>query len=336
MKKHIGLVSGCVAAMCILFALAAPGARAADYDKVTLSLGDVGPANPDNLLYQYSEKFKALVEERSGGRITINHHSNAELGGERDMIEGVTLGTVDMTFVASSSVGNFVKEAQIFDFPFLFRDFDHVEAVMRTDIAKGLAETIEKTAGVKFMSWGVNGFRYLCNSLRPVRHPDDMKGLKLRTIENQIHMEFFTALGASPTPMSAGELYTALQQKTVDGMDGPLAWIVPAKFWEVQKYISETRHLYAPSVCLMDLNRFNGLSKDTRELLLRCAEEAADYQLNWCREIDATLFGEVQKLGMEMTNAKDLDLDAFRARSQVVYDRHPEYKEIAEKIMAVK
>lgn len=304
--------------------------------EVTLILGNAAPASEVNHMYQYCQKFKELVEEKSEGRIAIEVHPNGELGGERDLVEGVQLGTVDICFVASAPLGNFVTDTLAFDFPFLFRDFDHVEKVMGGEIGTDIANQIEEQAKVKFLSWGVNGFRHFCNNVKPVKSPEDMKGMKVRTMENKIHMETFTALGTDPTPMGTGELYTALQQGTVDGMEGPLTWILPSKYNEVQKYLSLTGHFYAPSAALMNQDKYNALPEADRTLLDECAKEAEQYQLQFCIDIDKQMAEDAKEAGMEVIPKEELDMDAFYAAAQSVYDAHPEYSGILEKIKNVK
>ena len=193
-------------------------------------------------------------------------------------------------------------------------------------------ELVEEKVGVKFLSWGVNGFRHFCNNIRPVKSPEDIRGLKVRTMENKIHMEAFSALGADPTPMGTGELYTALQQGTVDGMEGPLTWILPSKYNEVQKYMSLTSHFYAPSAALMNQAKFDGLPEDVRTILEESAEEAESYQLQFCRDIDKQMAEEAAEAGMEVIPESELDMDGFREAVQGVYDAHPEYAQILQKI----
>ena len=179
-------------------------------ETTTFVLGNAAPLSEDNQLYQWCEEFKRLVSEATGGQIVIENHYASELGGERDLFEGVQLGTVDICIIANGPVGNFVPDVLAFDFPFLFRDFDHVTKAFEGEIGDRLSASIEEKANVVMLDWAINGFRQLTNSVHPVEHPSDLKGMKVRTMENQIHMESFAAMGADPTPMSGSELYTAL------------------------------------------------------------------------------------------------------------------------------
>lgn len=302
-------------------------------EPVTFIMGTACPVSEDNQLYQWCEKFKALVEEATDGQIIIeNHHAN-ELGGERDLFEGVQLGTVDLCMISNGPVGNFVPEVMAFDFPFLFTDFDHVSAVFEGEIGDRLKAKIEETADVVMLDWAINGFRQLNNSKRPVVHPSDLKGMKVRTMENTIHMETFAAMGADPTPMNGSELYTALQQGTVDAMESPLTYIIPSKFYEVTSYLSITNHFYAPSVITMNKDKFNGLSAEQQAILLDCAEQASAYQKEFCLKMDSKLAEEAATLhGMEVVTT---NIDEFREATKSVYDNHPEYADILAEIQAL-
>lgn len=306
----------------------------ASTEPITFVLGNAAPVSEDNQLYQWCEEFKRLVSEATDGQIIIENHYASELGGERDLFEGVQLGTVDICIIANGPVGNFVPDVLAFDFPFLFRDYDHVTKVFDGEIGDRLSDSIEEKAGVVMLDWAINGFRQLVNSVRPVEHPEDLEGMKVRTMENQIHMETFSALGADPTPMNGSELYTALQQGIVDAMESPLTYIIPSKFYEVQDYLSMTNHFYSPSVVAMNKDKFAALSQEQQEIMLNCAEQATEYQTEFCLTMDEKLADEAATVhGMEVVYT---DMDEFRAATQVVYDNHPEYADILAEISAVK
>lgn len=301
---------------------------------ITFVMGNAAPVSEDNQLYQWCEEFKRLVSEATDGQIVIENHYASELGGERDLFEGVQLGTVDMCIIANGPVGNFVPDVLAFDFPFLFRDYDHVTKVFDGEIGDRLSASIEEKAGVVMLDWAINGFRQLVNSVRPVEHPSDLEGMKVRTMENQIHMETFAALGADPTPMNGSELYTALQQGIVDAMESPLTYIIPSKFYEVQDYLSMTNHFYSPSVVAMNKAKFEALTPEQQEIMLSCAEQATAYQTEFCLSMDEKLADEAANIhGMEVVYT---DMEEFREATQVVYDNHPEYAEILAEISAVK
>ena len=155
------------------------------------------------------------------------------------------LGTQELTFTSTGPVPNFVPEARILDIPFLFRDKAHARAVLDGPIGQDMLKTFE-SKGFKALAWGENGVRHMTNSKRAVNGPDDLKGLKMRTMENPVHVAAYKGLGIVTTPMAFPEVFTALQQGTVDGQENPLSVIMAAKFDQVQKHLSLTGHVYSP------------------------------------------------------------------------------------------
>ncbi len=172
--------------------------------------------------------FAKEVEQRTNGRYRFQTFYNGALGGERESIEAVQLGTQEMTFCTSGAIPNFVPETKIVDVPFLFRDKAHARAVFDGPIGEELAKKFE-AKGFKALAWADNGVRHITNSKRDVKTPDDQKGLKLRTMENPVHIAAYKSLGIMPTPMPWPEVFTALQQGTVDGQENPLSVILSQK-----------------------------------------------------------------------------------------------------------
>ena len=310
-------------------------ALAAEFPKAKLVIGTAGPSSEDNHLYQFCEKMKKDVAAKSGGNIVIEPHYNGALGNERDLLEGVQLGTVDMCIVSSGPLGNFVRSTLAFDFPFLFRDWEHVDKVFQGEIGAAMAKEVEDKSGMKVLIWAVNGFRQLTNSKRAIKAPADLAGLKIRTMENKIHMATFAALGADPTPMSTGELYTSLQQGTVDGMESPLSYILPSKFTEVQKFMSLTNHFYAPSIVVINQGRFSAFPEHVQKMLLETARDAYVFQLDFSRNIDKKMVEAALAQGVEVTPTDQLDMDGFREKTKKVYADNPEFADIIKKIQNV-
>jgi tripartite ATP-independent transporter DctP family solute receptor len=185
------------------------------------------------------DTFAREVEKRTSGRIKVQPFYSGSLGGERESIEAVQLGTHELTFTSTGPVPNFVPETRILDIPFLFRDKPHARAVLDGPIGQDLLTKFE-TKGMKALAWGENGVRHMTNSKRAVNGPDDLKGLKMRTMENPVHIAAYKNFGIVPTPMAFPEVFTALQQGTVDGQENPLSVIMAAKFEQVQKHLSLT------------------------------------------------------------------------------------------------
>jgi TRAP-type transport system periplasmic protein len=206
------------------------------------------------------DAFAKEVETRTKGRIKVQPFYSGSLGGERESIEAVQLGTQELTFTSTGPVPNFVPEARILDVPFLFRDKAHARLVLDGAIGAEMLAKFE-AKGFKALAWGENGIRHMTNSKRSVVNPEDLKGLKMRTMENPVHIAAYKGFGIVTTPMAFPEVFTALQQGTVDGQENPLSVIMAAKFDQVQKHLSLTGHVYSPAIFLMNKAAFDKLLK---------------------------------------------------------------------------
>lgn len=304
-------------------------------DNITIVLGHGGTVSDSNHLHQYSMKFKEELERLSEGKVSVEIHGGGALGGERDLVEGVQLGTLDMTIISSGPLGNFVPESNVLDFPFLFRSFEHADKVVTGEIGQKIDAALENI-GIQPISWASNGYRHMLNSVRPIRHPDDLKGLKMRTMENKIHIDSFQALGTDPTPMSSTELFTALQQGVVDGMESPLTWVIPSRFHEVQPYMSLSFHFYSPSPVLMNKATFDGFPQEIQDAVLEAGELAKQHQITFMEEIEAVLIQEAVDYGTQIVRPEDFDTEAFVAASEPVYEAYEdEYGALIRQIQAV-
>ena len=240
---------------------------------VTLKLGHI--AEPENPYGQGADHFAKLVKERSNGEIIIQVYPSSQLGNQRDLVEGLTFGTVDMTLTGTAVLGNFVPEVSIFDLPFLFRDVQHAYKALDT-VGMELCKKGEARGMITLAIWE-NGIRHMTNNARPIVKPEDMKGLKFRVMEQPVYIEMMKALGASPTPMAMSELYTALQKGVIDGQENPLAHIATKRFYEVQKYISLTGHTYAPELVMISAIAWKKLTPEQQALLRKAAEDTRDW-----------------------------------------------------------
>ena len=255
--------------------------------------------------------FAKEVEQRTNGRYRFQTFYNGALGGERESIEAVQLGTQEMTFCTSGAIPNFVPETKIVDVPFLFRDKAHARAVFDGPIGEELAKKFE-AKGFKALAWADNGVRHITNSKRDVKTPDDLKGLKLRTMENPVHIAAYKSLGIMPTPMPWPEVFTALQQGTVDGQENPLPVIMSAKFSQVQKHLSLTGHVYSPCIFVMNKGSFDKLSAADKTAFLDAAKVAAKANRDRVDQDDANGVKELRAQGM--TVIEDLDKAKFVAQ----------------------
>jgi TRAP-type transport system periplasmic protein len=250
------------------------------------------------------DTFAKEVEKRTQGRYKIQTFYSGSLGGERESIEAVQLGTQELTFTSTGPVPNFVPEARILDIPFLFRDKSHARAVLDGPIGQDMLTKFEPK-GFKALAWGENGVRHMTNSKRAVNSPDDLKGLKMRTMENPVHVAAYKGFGIVPTPMAFPEVFTALQQGTVDGQENPLSVIMAAKFDQVQKHLSLTGHVYSPAIFLMSKAVFDKLSAADKTAFLESAKEAAKANRARVDEDDAKGVAELKSKGMSVVENVD-------------------------------
>lgn len=256
------------------------------------------------------------LTELSGGEWTIKQFPANALGGEREMVEGAQIGTVDLVITSTGPVGNFVPDTLITDIPFLFRDYEHAHAVLDGPIGQEILDQFPNH-GLVALAWGENGFRNLTNSKVAARTPADVEGMKIRTMENQVHMAAFRGLGALPTPMAFPELFTALQQGTVDGQENPIGVILSAKFSQVQKYLSLTNHVYSPALIIMSPAVWDGLSEEEKGWFEEAAAAGAE-AMRAKAETDARDgIAELESQGM--TVVQDVDRAAFEKALEPVF-----------------
>ena len=250
------------------------------------------------------DTFAKEVEKRTAGRYKVQPFYSGSLGGERESIEAVQLGTQELAFSSSGPVPNFVPETKILDIPFLFRDKAHARAVLDGPIGQDLLAKFD-SKGFKALAWAENGIRHMTNSKRAVNAPEDLKGLKMRTMENPVHVAAYKGLGIVTTPMAFPEVFTALQQGTVDGQENPLSVIMASKFDQVQKYLTLTGHVYSPAIFLMNKASFDKLSAADKQAFLEAAKEGVKANRARVDEDDAKGVAELRGKGMNVVETVD-------------------------------
>lgn len=284
----------------IIFALFAVLALSpASHAKIILKCGT--STQPTHIYNQAAEYFAKIVAERTGGEIEVQVFPAAQLGSERDMVEGLQLGSLEMTLTSTGPMGNFVPQVKLFNLPFLFKDRESCYRVLDGEIGTQIADRFLKV-GIRSLGWYENGFRNVTNSKRAINSPADMDGLKIRVMEDDVFILTMKALGASPLPMAFGELYTALEQKIVDAQENPLAVIHSSRFFEVQKYLAMTGHFYSPAVLLISEITWKTLSPEHQKILTDAAAEARDYERKISMEADQNLEAACKQEGMTVTH----------------------------------
>ncbi|MGP9685576.1 TRAP transporter substrate-binding protein [Halomonas sp. AOP25-F1-15] len=265
-----------------------------------------------------SRAFKETLERLSDGEFTVSDHPSGSLGGERAMIEGLQIGTVDVVITSTGPLGNFVPETYVLDLPFLFTSYEQARCVLDGEIGQELLDKMGEHDLVG-LSWSENGFRHITNSQRAIAAPEDVSGLKIRTMENRIHQQAFEGLGASPTPMAMPELFTALQQGTVDGQENPIAVIVASNLYEVQDQLSLTGHVYSPAILLGSPVLLDGLSDEEREWFDEAAQAATVATRAEVSRLEEEGVAFLQEHGMTVTD--NIDPAPFQEAVEDVYAR---------------
>ena len=263
-------------------------------------------------------KFKELVEAGSKGGITVTVYPNAKLGDERNLLESMRMGVVDSAIITGGPIINFMPQFGVFDLPFLFSTPEQAYKVLDGEIGKKMLADMDKI-GWKGLAYGERGFRNLTNSRKPVVKPDDMKGLKIRLMQNPVYVDSFKALGANAVPMAWTEALTALQQGTIDGQENPLNVIYSFNLYESQKHLALTRHAYAPNVIMMSRKTWEKLSPEHQKLVQESAQAAAEYNRAYDNQKEAEWLQFLKDKGMQVT---DPDVAAFREAVKPVYEKY--------------
>ena len=268
MKKRVALYA---VACCITLISALVFCPQAFSQQITMRLAHVtAPSHPYTSMAQ---KLADLVKSKSGGSMVITVHPAAQLGGERDILEGLQVGTVDLSICSLGVAASFIPELNVMNLPFLFRDAKHYTEVANGPIGKRLLKAVEPK---RMVGLGIFApvFRVPMNAVRPITSPADFKGLRMRLMEVPLHIDTYTALGASPVPIPFGELYTALQLKTVDGNENAPATLYSERFYEVQKYVSLLPVFSNGAILLMSQATWNKLSPQQREIVVSSVPDA--------------------------------------------------------------
>lgn len=319
--------------LCFFIALAVTPSSSA-LAKTTLKLAVVTP--PHHAYAVGAKEFARLVNEGTHGEVLIKVYPSGQLGkGERELLEGLQLGTIDLAVTATGPVSNFCPNMGVVDLPFLFKGPEHVDKVLDGLIGRGLLDDLQ-SAGIKGLAFFENGFRNFTNSRRRLRKPEDFVGLKFRTMENPIHLASVRQLGAQAVPMSWGEVYTSLQTKVIDGQENPIAIIHAYKLSEVQKYLSLTGHFYSPAPLSMSLKRFNRLEPAWQKLFLETALKAAAFERKIIRDNEAKQLRDLKAQEMVVdTVDKSLFVEAMAPVYEKFSQEHPDWKAILKKIRSI-
>ncbi|WP_321337742.1 DctP family TRAP transporter solute-binding subunit [uncultured Cohaesibacter sp.] len=245
-------------------------------------------------------EFKRIVEEKTNGALEVKHFPDNQLGNDRVITESTIFGDIDIGVSSTSPLATLFPDLYAFDAPFLFLSPKDAYAKLDGETGQAILKTLEKK-GLKGLAFWENGFRNFTNSKKAVAEPSDLDGMKIRTMENDVHLAAWRALGANPTPMAFSELFTALQQGTVDGQENPLGIIDGNRFQEVQSNVSLTQHVYTPYLVFMNLDKFNSLSKEQQDIITAAAKETTTFQRKRSQELEKEILVRIKKDGVTVT-----------------------------------
>ena len=273
---------------------------------------------PDSHYGVAAKKFEEVVKAETGDAFDFKHFPSSGLGGEREVIEGLQIGTIEATIVSSGTLANFVPETGVFDIPFLFNGFDHARAVLDGEIGQDILAKFDNV-GLHGLAWGEQGFRHITNNRNAIHTPADVAGLKLRTMENPVHLAAFNAMGAAPTPMAWPEVVSSLQQGVIDGQENPLSVIVSVKLNEVQKYLTLSGHVYSPAMLLVSKPFWDGLDDAQKAAFEKAATEAAAEMRGYVDNVETTGVETLKERGMEVNALSAEEKAAFQESIAAAY-----------------
>ena len=305
-KTFISLVAAAAAAL----AFAAPVAARAETE---LKLGHVG--EPGSLFQISADEYARRVNEKLKGKVKIVTYGSSQLGGDKEMIQKLKLGTLDMA-IPSTVMSSEVDLFGIFELPYMVKNRDHMKRIEKEVFWPALAPAAEKK-GLHVLAVWENGYRHITNNKHPIKEPGDLQGIKLRVPGGKWRVKMFQTYGANPSPMKFSELFTALQTGVMDGQENPFTQIYSAKFQEVQKFLSLTGHVYTPAYATVGAKKWASLPADVRSTLEAVAKETQAFVYEKAAKDEADLLGKLKSGGMQVNTPNK---NAFIAASKPVYD----------------
>jgi TRAP-type transport system periplasmic protein len=296
-----------------LLAAATLAAHPAAWAQVELKLGHVG--EPGSLFQQSADDYAKRVNAKLAGKVKIVTYGSSQLGGDKELIQKLKLGTVDMA-LPSTVMTSEVDLFGLFELPYIVKDRAHMARIEKDVFWPSLAPEAEKK-GLKVLAVWENGYRHITNNKRPIKVPEDLKGIKLRVPEGKWRVKMFQEYGANPSPMKFSELFTALQTGVMDGQENPFTQIYSAKLQEVQKYLSLSGHVYTPAYLVVGSKKYATLPADVRKVLEDTARETQAFVYTTAQKEDTELLGKLKAAGMQVN---EVDKNAFIAASKGIYD----------------
>lgn len=342
MKKILALML----LLAIVFTLCACGGSSTPASPTTEAPAEEKATSDNGKTYEFSfgtvdteehpttmsaRKLGEALEERAPGRFKINVYPNSTIGGAAELVESVQMGNVDMACPATSFVANYVPSLGVLDLPYMFTNTEEAYAVLDGEIGEQLMDDVE-AVGIKPLTWWEVGFRCMANNQRPIESVDDVSGLRLRIVSNDVHQALFTELGVDPVPMGLADALVANQQGTIDGMDNPLSGLYTTSVYEFDKYIAVTNHVYTAQIVIMSQKAWNSMDPADQEIFMEAIKEATDFDREQQAVQTAEAADKLQEKGCEISYP---DLSGFAEKMDAVYDQFPQYADTISAIREV-
>lgn len=321
MKNWKTRVIAAAAATCAMLPLAATAQQAAgaEFKERTIRVSHVVPK--DHPFQVGIEKYAEILAQKTGGKFKMRGFPDGQLGAELQSISATQGGVLEMTLVSTAAAASVVKEFGVFDLPFLFNDYKEVDLLLDGPVGRRLLERLSEKNLVG-LCYFENGFRHVTNNRRPINKVEDLKGLKIRTIQNPVFIDIFNTLGANATPMPFTEVFSALESKAIDGQETPYSNIYGNKFFEVTKYISNTGHIYGGAVILAGRKFWDQLSPAEQKLMQESCNTARDFERSFQRSEDPKLLAQIKAKGGIYTEIAPAERARMRDMLKPVYDKY--------------
>jgi len=286
-------------------------------ETIRLNIAHIG-TDENHHFHHGFEQFARILNEKSGDRFDVVIHKGT-MGGQRENIEQVQEGILDMTSSSLSVLGNFGGSVGVFDLPYMFADREQAYRALDSEIGQEVAEGLQDS-NLRLVSYWENGFRNVTNSRAPIYTPDDLEDLRIRVPESTEYVRTFEALGANPTTISFSELFTALQQGVIDAQENPYGNIWDANLYEVQDYLSVTQHVYAGNGVVINNERFEAYDEEVQQWILEAAAEAGMLQRQYVADLEAELRANLEEQGMQINEIEDPN--AFIEAAESAYESY--------------
>ncbi|HIY19722.1 MAG TPA: TRAP transporter substrate-binding protein [Candidatus Blautia avistercoris] len=350
MKKKLKnkIITGGLLIFCILASgLAGCGVERSEEGEETAAVGETETSSDAEVSLSFAHnvavggaedqaiaRFADRVKELSDGKMEIVVYGSGQLGNERDLIEGVQLGTIDMAMNTSAYLSNLVPQFGMLDLPFLYEDYEDARAKLEGEPGEELKEKMVEEQGIRVLDYWNSGFRVMMTKSAPIHSASDLKGRNMRAPEVDVYVDMFKALGANATPIPFGEVYTSIQTGVVDGVEVCAEEMYTMKFYEVGKYIAVTNHIFSSQIPVINEDVYQGLTEEQREILDQAMSEATDWEWEYFMEADAEALKEMEAEGIEITYPERQEFMDACASMKEEYAEKYDAKDLLEKLDA--